>query len=113
MNKHRDALVMCTAAFCVMVYLVARITAPAERSMRPADVAPSPSLVVTLPEHTKTSVENCSYIDLVVHQPTWKLPQAAEQQRRFAEVITDCMKVNYWHVRTSPDAALERLGVHT
>lgn len=112
MIKRRDALVVCTAAFCVMVYLVARIAAPAERSVRPADVAPSPSLVLTLPEHSRTSVENCGYIDLVVHQPTWKLPQTAEQQRRFAELITGCMKVNHWHVRTSPDTALERLGVH-
>jgi hypothetical protein len=111
--KHRNALVMCTATFCVMVYLVMRIAAPAEQSVRPADIAPSPSLVLTLPEHSQTSVENCGYIDLVIHQPTWKLPQTAEQQRRFAELITDCMKVNHWHVRTSPDAALEQLGVHT
>jgi hypothetical protein len=113
MIKRRDALIVCTAAFCVMVYLVSRIAAPAERSARPGLVAPSPSLILTLPEHSRTDAENCGYIDLVVHQPTWKLPQAAEQQRRFAELITGCMKANHWHARTAPDAVLERLGVHT
>jgi len=113
MIKRRDALIMCTAAFCVMVYLVSRIAAPAERSVRPGLVAPSPSLVLTLPEHSRTDAENCGYIDLVVHQPTWKLPEAAEQQRRFAELITGCMKENHWHARTSPDAVLEHLGVHS
>lgn len=113
MIKRRDALIVCTAAFCVMVYLVSRIAAPAEHSVRPALVAPSPSLVLTLPEHSRTDAENCGYIDLVVHQPTWKLPEAAEQQHRFAELITGCMKENHWHARTSPDAVLERLGVHS
>lgn len=112
MIKRRGALIMFTVGLCVGAYLVARITAPTERSVQPSYVAPSPSLILTLPAQTKTSVENCDYIDLVVHQPTWKLPEAAEQRQRFAEVITGCMKVNHWHTRSSPDATLERLGVH-
>ncbi|HEX7814522.1 hypothetical protein [Dyella sp.] len=111
-TRQRDVLVVGTAALCVMLYLVSRMAAPADRSVRPGYAAPSASLVLILPEQSSTTRENCDYINLVVHQPSWEPPADADQRRRYANAIDGCMKVNHWHAHATPDSALERLGVH-